>query len=92
MKCPKCKKGFYETEMFRKHIRIFHGIKDGEVLVCTEDNCSQTFSKVFNFIRHCKKYYIIINNIHKQSEMIFTDHLPDNNLKLETVDFSTCTI
>lgn len=76
MKCPRCKKIFYESEVLRRHIRMFHGIRDGEVIVCTENNCFQIFTKVFNFIRHCKICHNI-SNVHK-------DSLLTNNLRTET--------
>lgn len=87
MKCPKCKKIFYEVEVFRRHIRFFHNVKDGEVIVCTEDNCFQIFMKVFNFIRHYKKCHP--SNMHEQPEITSADHLLTNKIKIETVDFST---
>lgn len=70
MKCPKCKQIFYEIEALRRHIRFFHCIRDGEVIVCTENNCFQIFTKVFNFIRHCKISHNISAN--KELRMVST--------------------
>lgn len=82
MKCPRCKKIFYESEVLHRHIRMFHGIKDGEVIVCTENNCFQIFTKVFNFIRYCKICHNI-SNVHK-------DSLLTNNLRTETACVEEC--
>ena len=71
MKCPKCTKIFHQTEILRRHIRLFHGITDREVIMCTESNCYQIFMKVFNFIRHCKNYRNI-SDIYEQSRIVST--------------------
>lgn len=94
MKCPKCKKMFYQPDMLRRHIRFFHGIRDGEVIVCVENNCFQIFMKVFNFIRHCKNCHFT-KNIPKESRIVSIDCLPTNNLQdnfIETADSSTHTV
>lgn len=88
MKCPKCTKTFHQTETLRRHIRLFHGIRDGEVIVCTENNCYQIFMKVYNFIRYCKNYHNI-SSIHEQSRVISTHNLTTNDLRADTVDSFT---
>lgn len=87
MKCPKCKQIFYEIEALRRHIRFFHCIRDGEVIVCTENNCFQIFTKVFNFIRHCKISHNISAN--KELRMVSTNSFVTKNLGTETVHVCT---
>lgn len=89
MKCPKCKRIFTETEVLRKHIRLFHGIRDGEIIVCTESNCFQIFTKVFNFVRHCKICHNI-NKAHKDSRIISINSLKTNDFETETTCVEKC--
>lgn len=59
------------------------------VKLCTENNCFQIITKVFNFIRHCKICHKI-SSVHKQSRMISIDNLLTNNLETETACLEEC--
>ena len=59
MKCFKCERHFCNSTSLCKHIRLGHGLYDGQKLElkCAQDSCARTFISFSGFKRHLSKHH-----------------------------------
>ena len=57
MLCYICRNNFASVDVLVGHLKVIHGFKKNNVLICTKNGCGQLFNRVSVFKQHTKNLH-----------------------------------